>query len=297
MRGRATADELARWALTDALHPFSISMRLQKHRRSRRDAAGEGGSPIILQMKLWVLIVVLVFSLPLTAQTYVAGGLTTGSAEGVTLLDRDCGSTQPPALFGCGIGDDGLPFGARGRLRGGRGAELAAGRAMGRARAEIVLASRRGLELDAEANFSGVTGDQPVTADVRSHAVFFIAAVDLGPDRWIVRPFLAGGAGVARNELGAVTFSFPGISEDAVTVTRGGSTTGLAVTGAMGVTTKLRDRLALDIAIRHVDLGRVRGDRGEATIVRPTRELRLEVEATEMRWRTQEVSAVLRRSF
>jgi opacity protein-like surface antigen len=82
-----------------------------------------------------------------------------------------------------------------------------------------------------------------------------------------------------------------------VTVTRGGRTTGLALTGAVGVATRLRDRLALDIAVRYVDLGRVRGDRGEATIVRPTRELRLEVEATEMRWRTQEVSAVLRRSF
>ena len=248
-------------------------------------------------MKRWILIVVLFSSLPLAGQTYVAGGISVGSAEDVTLLDSDCASTEPPALFGCGPGSDGLAFGARGDLRDGRGLELALGREYGRTRAEVLLTSRSGFDLDAGANFTGVSGDQPVSARVESWSLLLLGAVDVAPRAWRLRPFLAGGAGVARNELGAVTFSFPGIGPEAVTIIRGGTTTGFAWSGAAGVTMPLDGGFEVDVAMRYTDLGNVRGDRGEATIVRPTRTLRLEIAETGLKWRTREVSVTVRRRF
>lgn len=244
-----------------------------------------------------ILIAVLLSSMPLAAQTYVAGGVAVGSAADVTLRDRDCGSTQPPALFGCGPGSDGVPLGAGGELRPGPGLELALGREAGRARAEVLFTWRSGRELDAEANFTGVTGEQPVRARVQSQSLLLVGAVDVAPQTWLLRPFIAAGAGVARNELGPVTFSFPAISPDAVTVAPGGDTTGFAWTGAAGVTMRLRGGLTIDVAMRYADLGRIRGDRGEATIVRPTRTLRLEIAETGMKWRTHEVTVTLRRNF
>jgi opacity protein-like surface antigen len=248
-------------------------------------------------MKRAIPIVVLLSCLPLVAQTYVAAGGSVGSAEAVTLVDSDCGSIQPPALFGCGEGSDGRSLAARGELRHGRGFELAVGRKSGRARAELLWSSRSGLKLDAGSNFTGVTGDQPVRARVKSQSLLLVGAFDLAPKSWRLRPFIAAGGGVARNSIGDITFAFPGISSAAVTITRGGDATEFAWSGSAGVTIEFGAGFEVDAAMRYVDLGRIRGERGEATIVRPTRTFRLEIGETEMQWRTREVSVLLRRTF
>jgi opacity protein-like surface antigen len=242
------------------------------------------------------LIVLLAVSLPLAAQTYVAVGAAAARPARVTLLDRDCSSSQPAAVFGCGSGNDGVPLGARGELRHGRAFDIAVGREAGRARAEIVFTSRSGFALDAAANFTGVAGQQPVSARARSRSLFLAAAIDVGPRSWRLRPFVAAGAGVARNDIGQITFAFPGIAPDAVTITRGGRTTGFSWTGGAGVSIALGG-IAVDVAMRYVDLGHVGSHGGEAAIVRPTRTLRLDIGGTEMRWRAREVGVSVRRKF
>src|SRR5204862_391336 len=88
-----------------------------------------------------------------------------GAEEGrtLTLTDVNCASTQPPALFGCGAGSDGRPFGARGELAPSIVYEGAVGRALGkRARIELAYAHRPNLDIEAESNFTGVAPPQPV---------------------------------------------------------------------------------------------------------------------------------------
>ncbi|HEX7809405.1 MAG TPA: hypothetical protein VF608_11785, partial [Thermoanaerobaculia bacterium] len=52
-----------------------------------------------------VLTVLLLLStLPVSAASpYVRGGVAIEQSGDTTLSDRDCASTNPPALFGCGI--------------------------------------------------------------------------------------------------------------------------------------------------------------------------------------------------
>jgi opacity protein-like surface antigen len=244
-----------------------------------------------------LLFILVASSSSAAAQTYVRGGVASERARDVTLRDVDCGSVQPPALFGCGSGADRLPFGARGDLRQGMAFEVALGRERGRARGEVTLAARSHFDLDAQANFTGVTGEQAVSARVRSLALVIGGAVDLAPPTWRVRPFVTAGAGIARNEIGSITFAFPGIGANAVTITRGGAATGFTWTAGVGVTAQIARDLFVDLTARHTDLGAVRGDQGEALIVRPTRSLELDIAATKMEWHTRGMSLSLRRRF
>jgi opacity protein-like surface antigen len=248
-------------------------------------------------MKPFVLIIVFLCSFSIAAQPYARAGIGVETAGDATLLDRDCASTNPPALFGCGAGPDGAPFSARGKVDSGAAFELALGHERGRTRAEVLLTSRSGFELDAQSNFTGVVGNQPVSAGLRSLSLMLAGVVDLAPERWCIRPFVTAGAGVARNEMGRVLFTFPGIGPNAVTVTRGGSATGFAWTAGAGVTIALTNGLSIDVTARHTDLGEIHGDAGEATIVRPTRTLRLDIAATEMEWQTRGLSVLVRQRF
>jgi hypothetical protein len=128
-------------------------------------------------------------------------------------------------------------------------------------------------------------------------SLLIAGAVDLAPTTWRVRPFMTGGAGVARNAMGPVTFSFPGISPEAVTITHGGEATGLTWTAGAGLTMDFGRGFSLDFTARHTDLGHLRGARGDATIVRPTRTLRLEVASIETEWLTRGMHLSVRRRF
>lgn len=236
-------------------------------------------------------------ALPLGAQSYVRAGAGFERSGDVTFRDVDCSSTQPPALFGCDSGPDGLPFGARGDVESSVTFEVALGREAGRARFELLLTTRGGFRTDADANFVGVTGAQPVYADVRSISAMVGGAFGLGPQQWRVRPFVAAGAGVAQNEIGMITFAFPGIASDAVTVLRGGTETSIAWRAGAGLSFPLADGLTLDLAAHYTNLGDIRTEHGEATIVRPTRTLTLDIAAIEAELETTGVTLSLRQSF
>lgn len=248
-------------------------------------------------MRRWTFALPLLFSLSAAAQPFVRGGIAVEDGMRVTVRDVDCSSTQPPALFGCGAGDDGLPFGARGDLGAGVTVDVGVGRAAGRWRTELAFASRAGSDLEASSNFTGVAGDQPATARVRSLSLMLAGTVDFGAETSPIRPFLTAGAGAAHNEAGPITFSFPGIGPAARTTTSGGVTRNFAWTAGAGVSIRLAEGLSVDITARYTDLGAVRGDAGEAMIVRPSRTLLLDIAATELQWRTRGVAVSVRQSF
>jgi opacity protein-like surface antigen len=198
-----------------------------------------------------------------------------------TVRDRDCASTQPPALFGCGID-------ARGNFGRSMTWNLGGGYDFGATRVELALTHRSDLELDAQANFLAVSEDQPVDARVRSTSAMVQASRQFG---WM---FVEAGVGVARNTIGETRYGFPSIAPDAVTLTQGGTHHAFAWSAGAGVSVPLSDRFAIDIAVRHARLGEVRSDAGTATIIRPNRTLELAIDATRAELQTTGITASLR---
>lgn len=248
-------------------------------------------------MRFSLSVLLLIVSLPLSAQSYIRAGFGVERSADVTLRDVDCGNTEPPALFGCANGPDGLPFGTRGDLGSSAAVEIALGRKSGRGRAELVLTSRPRFQLDAEANFVGVAGDQPVNADVRATSAMLAFEYDVAPEGWHIRPFVTAGAGLSHNEIGSITFSFPGIAPDAVTILRGGTDTGFAWRAGAGLAFLVSDGLTLDLTAHYNDLGVMRTKHGNATIVRPNRHLELDIAAVETELETTAVTLSVRQRF
>jgi opacity protein-like surface antigen len=233
------------------------------------------------------VVVLLLFATQAIAApaVFIRAGAGYERGRDTAVRDRDCGATAPPALFGCG-------FEAAGGFGRAPSFELAAG-AGSRARVELALASRE-LDLDATSNFTGVAGDQPVHAEGRSLSATVNGALELAPRSWRLRPFITAGAGVARNTTGEIVYSFPGIGDEAVTITRGGAHTGFAWNAGLGISFDLTDALTLDLAFRHIDLGTVRSPRGTATIIRPTHTVELEIDETRADVATRGVTLSLR---
>lgn len=222
------------------------------------------------------------------AAVYLRLAAGTERSRGMTLEDRDCASTNPPALFGCG-------FGARGDFGRNAVSELGAGVERGAMRFELTFADRSSVDVEANSNFTGVSAIQPVRADGRSRALFATGA-------WMfthakLRPFLTAGAGLARNEIGAVRYSFPSIGANAVTITRGGSETSFAWMGGAGATFDISEDVALDLAWRYTDLGDVRTEAGTATIIRPTRQLQIDIAGTRAKLATSGITLAFRYRF
>ena len=222
------------------------------------------------------------FALSLQGQAFVRIGAGWASGEETTVRDVHCNSANPPALFGCGYSAEG-EWGSGGVFEAALGFEVSS-----HTRFEIAV-SRRAMDLDADANFLGAGDEQPVTSGVRSVGLMVNGAVDLVPQTWRVRPYVTAGVGLARNSLDEVVYAFPAIGPQAVTVTRGGTYTDLARSAGIGATLDLSSSLALDLVFRRLDLGEARTAEGAARIVRPTRELTIDVAATRAELETSEV--------
>jgi len=230
-------------------------------------------------MKVIPVILLSFLTLPVFAATpFVRVAVGVEQSGDATLVDRDCTNTNPPALFGCGAGVDGRSLAARGDFGTVHPLEIAAGAAFGRARVELAFA-HRDLDFGAVANFTGVRGAQPVDADGKSRALMLNGYWTLC-DHDDVQPFVFAGAGVARNELDRVHYAFPSIDANAATITRGGRHTGIAWNAGAGVALRLSERMFVDVALRYTRLGDIETEAGEATIIRPTRTLILNIDGT-----------------
>jgi opacity protein-like surface antigen len=235
-------------------------------------------------MRLLVLLFVSLQAIAAPA-FFIRAGAGAERSRDAAVRDRDCTATNPPALFGCG-------FEARGDF--GRAPVFEAAIGFGsRARLELAFA-HRSLDLDATANFTGVSGEQPVRAELRSTSAMLNGSIELAPRAWRLRPFVTGGAGVARNATDRVTYAFPSIGENAVTITPRGTHANFAWNAGLGATFDLTPSLALDLAVKHTSLGEMRSPRGIATIVRPTRTLELEIDETRADLATRGISLSLR---
>ena len=217
--------------------------------------------------------------------------------ETSALKDQRCSSTSPPALVGCGSGDDGRSLGAYGGFDQAPVVDAAIGyRWTSWLRTEALLHWSPQLNVSAQSNFLGAGSNQPVSASGNGLAGFGVLYVD-GPSLATVRPFIGAGLGAARTSLSDVTYRFPAISSDAVTVTSGGRSTSFAYLLTAGVSIPVSERLDLDLAYRWTDLGTVKTNAGSAKLVRPAGRSKLAIAGTEIDLQTQAAVASLRFRF
>ncbi|MDQ4135010.1 MAG: outer membrane beta-barrel protein [Pseudomonadota bacterium] len=233
---------------------------------------------------------------------YLRGGIGGEWSRATRLHDIDCARTQPPALFGCGPGIDGRPLGARGDF--GRSAALDLGigyRFLPALRGEALLTYRPGFAFSGRANFLATPGPQPVSAELDTVSAMAVGYLDLPglglPKIGPVEPYVGGGVGLARHDIGRVIFAFPGLSANATTVIRGGESTRFAYMLAAGGAMRLSERLVLDVAYRYTDLGSVRTQAGRAVITRRTFTRALDIAGTEAELAAHGVAASLRVEF
>ena len=184
-----------------------------------------------------------------------AGGGLDGSEE-TRFKDKSCSSTSPAALYGCGTGKDGAPTSTLGDFGTMAGFELGIGRAVAPAlRLEAVFQHRPSFSFKGRANFVQTTARQSVSADLSSLSGMIAAYVDLpqlglrklGP----FSPFIGGGAGVSRIDIGETRMEFP----KTATIVPGGQRIGFARMLTAGVGIALTGTVILDLAYRYTNSG------------------------------------------
>ncbi len=222
-------------------------------------------------------------------------------SSATTFRDRNCAQASPPALFGCGPGNDGRPLGARGDFGSAVAFEAGIGfRFLPFLRAEALLGYRTGAEFSGDSNFLNTPEPQPVSASLDTVTAMFAGYVELaglglalGP----VEPFLGAGIGIAHHDIGPVRYAFPGLSASATTVIQGGETTSFAAMLTAGVGMRLSERVTLDLAYRYLDLGQVASGAGPATITRTSGTRVLDIAGTKADLTSHGVALGLRFHF
>ena len=198
---------------------------------------------------------------------YLRGGLGLGRSGDVIFMDKDCSSTAPAALYGCGTGGDGAPYRSRGDFGTVAALEIGLGYTVAPARFEVLVEYRPRIEFEGRANFLAPERRQEVSADLSSVSGMLAAFVDfaglglprLGP----FDPFIGAGLGAVRNRIGETRMTFPATT----TIVPDASRTDLAWMVTAGVSMPLDERVSLDIAWRYTHLGEVRTRRGAGRVV------------------------------
>jgi opacity protein-like surface antigen len=244
------------------------------------------------------------FHLPAAADAprfYIRGLIGYDWSRDATFKDENCASTNPPAYFGCGPGVGGLSLGARGDFGGSALYEIGAGvEVLPYLRVEAAIDHRPGLAFDGNANFRNAGGDQPVSGDVTQSAVMGMAYLEpftaLGAD-WPVKPFIGGGVGVSRNEIGGMRYDFPALPQPAYSAMPGGTQYDFTWAATAGFAFDVTERLSLDIAYRYSDLGDIETDSKTLYIKRPTWDLTIPIAPTKAELITQSVNVSARFRF
>ena len=236
-----------------------------------------------------------------TDDFYLRVGIGLDHPAEIRFMDKDCSSVSPAALYGCGPGADGAPLRALGDFGMIAGLELGLGYAgVSTARLEVLIEYRPRFVFEGRANFLEPTRRQSVSADLSSLSGMLAAYMDL-PELGLPRlgpfsPFVGGGVGAARTEIGETRMTFPRTT----TIVPGASQVHLAWMLTAGVTTALGADMTLDLAWRYTDLGAVETGRGEGRVVwrdGSRAPLLLDLAATRAKLRCHGVQLSLRYAF
>ncbi len=167
-------------------------------------------------------------------------------------------------------------------------------------RADISLAERSGLDYRGNANFLRVGLRQPVTGKAETTTALLNFYLDLatltGLHGSTIRPYLGVGAGVSRNRLGTMNFSFPENSgRHQTTLTPRGERTEFAYALMLGAEMALSRQLFIDAAVRYTNLGEIGSDRGNMRMNHVAAPIR--IDAIKTRLRSTGLSVGIRYTF
>lgn len=199
---------------------------------------------------------------------YLRAGFSLDGSEETRFKDKSCSSASPAALYGCGTGNDGAPLSALGDFGAMAGFDLGIGRAVAPAlRLEAVLQHRPSFSFKGRANFVQTSASQSVSANLSSLSGMIAAYVDL-PQLGLSRigpfsPFIGGGAGVSRNQIGETRMEFPRTA----TIVPAGRTMGFARMLTAGVGVSLTEAVTVDLAYRYTNSGAAETGRARGRIV------------------------------
>ena len=203
-----------------------------------------------------------------SSKLYLRAGASLDWSSDTRFMDRNCSSTSPAALYGCGDGPDGAPYQSRGDFGNMLGLELGLGyRASPLLRLEAGLAFRPSFSFEGHANFLDRDRRQEVSVDASSASAMLSAYLDL-PELGVPRvgpfsPFVGGGIGVSRIATGETHMEFPATR----TIVPGGRRTDFAWMLAAGLAMSAGERTTLEIAWRYTDHGTVETGRGAGRVV------------------------------
>jgi opacity protein-like surface antigen len=231
---------------------------------------------------------------------YLRAGVGAAWSGDSTFGDVNCASRHPAALYGCGDGPDGKPYGAYGDFGSSVQFELAGGlEVTDYLRVELALNYDPGFDFAGNVNFP-VPGRQPASADVTHVDAMALTYVQplaaFGFDSRL-QPFFGAGMGLSYNEIGEMTLEFPGLRQPRYSVTPGGSNLDFAWAVSAGLAFEVSDTLVLDVAWRYSDLGTVETDQGTLFNQFSTRTSEFEIGKTEAELTSQSVSVSARFRF
>ncbi len=199
---------------------------------------------------------------------YMRAGVGLDRPAKTMFTDRDCSSSSPAALYGCGTGSDGARLRSVGSFGTVPALELGLGYAAASAlRLEVLVEYRPRFAFEGRTNFLAPERRQSVSADLSSLSGILAAYVDL-PGLGLPRlgpfgPFIGAGVGTVRTRIGESRMTFPRTT----TIVPGASRAGLAWMLTAGVAAELSKRTTLDLAWRYTDLGEVHTGRSEGRVV------------------------------
>ena len=201
-------------------------------------------------------------------EVYLRVGLDLDRPADTRFTDRDCASTVPAALYGCGMGPDGAPHRSVGNFGTVPTVEVGLGYAATAAlRLEAMLEYRPRFNFAGQTNFLEPGLQQSAAADLSSLAGLVATYLDLpglglssvGP----FDPFIGAGVGAVQNRIGETHMTFPRTT----TIVPGASHVDVVWMVTAGVATSLGEHVTLDVAWRYTDAGTVRTGRGEGQVV------------------------------
>ena len=177
--------------------------------------------------------------------------------------DRNCLSTSPAALYGCGTGGDGIARGTRGDFGMAGGVEVGLGYFVTPGlRLETSISYRPSFAFEGTANFLQTDILQTVSADLQSASGTVAAYMDFiahGP----FSVFAGAGAGLHYVDISEFLMTFPRTQ----TIVPDGRRVDFSAMLAAGVATSLSDRISLDLAWRYVNWGIVETGRATGQVV------------------------------
>jgi len=255
----------------------------------------------------FIALVLLCLVQPAYAQRdqYVRVGAGVGYTSDTVFFDKDCASTNPASLFGCGSGPDGLQRGGYGDFGKTPFFELSYGfRKTDWLRVELSASILTDAAFKGQSNFTGIPiSHAPIRADLSNTMIAANGYFELLPlfgyqNDLQLSPYLVLGVGVSQNKVGKMTYEFPSLGPTAATIVPSGSNTDLSLGVGFGIDIELTGRTFLDIGYRYWDRGSVETKSGNILIVRSgANDLSIPIGETEAKLKLHHANIALRYLF